>query len=132
MDNKTAGCSARARPTTLLILKGWTVSVLAVLMVTSARAGDATLGGGFYDHCKEAADWERTTCLAYIKGLYDMAGYLQPPSKARLVCAPHGVTLAQYLDILIKYLEDNPERRPRPTAELIWEAASESFPCPAL
>jgi hypothetical protein len=113
----------------------WWVSGFFALLVMPASAQDWMHGNAFYTLCNEASakpadDWGRLACTAYVKGLYDMAGYLQPANKAGLVCAPEGVTVAQYFDILIKYVRDNPARRQELTAELMWEAASKSYPCP--
>jgi hypothetical protein len=107
--------------------------VVAVCVALPAMSQDVARGNRFYALCGDAvgqtADPGRIVCLAYVKGLYDMAGYLQPASKAGLVCAPDGVTMDQYLDILLNYLRDNPERRQTLTAELMWEAASKAYPC---
>jgi hypothetical protein len=109
------------------------VLVVAFGAARPAMSEDVARGNGFYVLCSDAvgptANQGRIVCLAYVKGLYDMAGYLQPASKAGLVCSPEGVTMDQYLDILVKYLRDNPERRQALTAELMWEAASKAYPC---
>ena len=101
----------------------------------AASAQDWMRGSSFYTLCNEAPakpadDWSRLICTAYVKGLADMAGYLQPANKAGLVCAPEGTTVSQYLDMLVKYLRDNPARQQELTPELLWEAASKSYPCP--
>src|SRR5882757_4918762 len=102
--------------------------VVAGSVAHPVMSEDVARGNRFYALCGDAvgqtAKPDRIVCLAYVKGLYDMAGYLQPASKAGLVCAPDGVTMDQYLDILLAYLRDNPERRHALTAELRWESAS--------
>jgi Rap1a immunity proteins len=113
----------------------WLAAALAILVVSTAAAQDTTHGDGFYALCNDAPNtqpdgWRRPLCLAYVNGLNDMAGYLQPPGKAGLVCAPQSVTIDQFLDALVQYLRDNPARRQELTAELLWEAAAKSYPCP--
>jgi hypothetical protein len=80
-------------------------AALAILVVSTAAAQDTTHGDGFYALCNDAPNtqpdgWRRPLCLAYVNGLNDMAGYLQPPGKAGLVCAPQSVTIDQFLDAL--------------------------------
>jgi hypothetical protein len=113
----------------------WLAPALAILVVSTAAAQDTAYGDGFYAMCNEGPNtepdsWRRPLCIAYIKGLNDMAGYLKPSSKAGLACVPPSATLDQFLDILVQYLRDNPARRQELTAELMWEAAAKSYPCP--
>jgi hypothetical protein len=115
----------------MVLVRLFLALVVAVCVTRPAATEDVARGNNFYTLCSDAVGptADRLVCLAYVKGLYDMAGYLQPPSKAGLVCAPDAVTMDQYLDILLKYLRDNPERRQALTAELMWEAVSKVYPC---
>lgn len=104
-----------------------------IMMVTAAHAqrDNFSIGNGFYSFCSSASEeWQHSACLAYTKGLHDMAGFLWARGRVKPeICLPQGVSLSQYLDILLKYLKDNPDQRHKPTAELLWVAASKSYPC---
>ena len=87
-------------------------------------------GNGFYAKCANPEDINKALCPAYVAGLHDMAGYLWASGRVRAeVCPSAAVTVPQYVDILLKYLRDNPEQRHKPTGELMWTAASKAFPC---
>jgi len=120
----------------LSVMRWWLVPVLSLSVALPAASEDFGHGNGFHRYCSDfapttkSAEWGRLVCVSYLRGLLDMATYLQPASKASLVCWPEAVTYDQFLDVLLKYLKDNPARRHDLTAELIWEAAAKSYPCP--
>jgi Rap1a immunity proteins len=62
-------------------------------------------------------------CFSYVRGLDDGMGVLRTP-----FCEPH-VTNVQLLQILLKYIRDNPERAHLRTAELYLAAMEKAFPC---
>jgi hypothetical protein len=62
-------------------------------------------------------------CFSYVRGLDDGMGVLRTP-----FCEPH-VTNAQLLQILLKYIRDNPEKAHLRTAVLYLAAMEEAFPC---
>ena len=112
--------------------------VVAVSVAFPAASQDWSYGNGFYAACKDAVvppakspEWAGIACLSYVKGLHDMAGFMWSSGRIRPeVCPPSGVSISQHYDILLKYLKDHPDQRHKPTAALLWEAASLSFPCP--
>jgi hypothetical protein len=111
---------------------------VAFSLAFPAASQDWSYGNGFYASCSEVVaptgakpNWPGIACLGYVKGLHDMAGFMWSSGRIRPeVCPPSGVSMSQYYDILLKYLKDNPDKRHEPTAALLWEAASASFPCP--
>ena len=108
----------------------WCLSLFAVLWVVPANAQSIRDGNGFLATCAKADDYVKVGCLSYVGGLHDMGGHLLSAGKVRAeICATGNVTLQQYYDVLVKYLQDYPERRNTSTAELFWAAASRAFPC---
>jgi hypothetical protein len=76
-------------------------ALVTIGVARPAMSDDIAADNGFYAECNEDNPTTKTArgrflCLAYVKGLYDMAAYLQPASKAGLVCSPDGVTIDQY------------------------------------
>lgn len=113
-------------------MRWWILLLASTAISPSAWSQEIVTGKGFLARCSGATEWQRIACLSYVMGLHDMAGYLKPTDKFGLVCAPQGVTIIQYHDILLKYLLDHPERGQKLSAELLWEAAAHAFPCPRL
>jgi hypothetical protein len=44
-------------------------------------------------------------------------------------CAPEGVSIKQDLRVVVKYLEDHPEKLHLHAAQLVMEALAKAFPC---
>jgi len=68
-------------------------------------------------------------CLGYISG-FSEAEALIASANTDFYCAPDGVTHGQEVLIVLKYLEDNPERLDFPRSILVGAALAEAFPCP--
>jgi hypothetical protein len=62
-------------------------------------------------------------CFSYVRGLDDGMGVLRTP-----FCEPY-VTNAQLMQILLKYIRDNPEKAHLRTAVLYLAAMEKAFPC---
>lgn len=46
------------------------------------------------------------------------------------ICQPAGVTGDQIIDVVKKFLEENPERRHEDASALVYSALFDAFPCP--
>jgi hypothetical protein len=109
---------------------------LAVIVVAATLSPEADAqinlgtGNGFYGNCNEAKGTQREICVAYLYGVAEgdhywwRRGGSRPPR-----CGPN-VTIEQALDVLLKFLRDNPAERPRSIVELHVRAMSSAFPCP--
>ena len=66
---------------------------------------------------------------AYAKGFCQ--GYITGTSKLTVspACFPDGVTLGQITDIMIKYMNDHPEKLHLASGLLVTIALQEAFPC---
>jgi hypothetical protein len=107
---------------------------LAVVAATLAPAAEAQsnlgTGNSFYAHCNDAKSTQRDICVAYLYGVAEGDHYwwrLGGSSPPR--CGPN-VTIEQALDVLLKFLRDNPAERSKSIVELHVKAMSSAFPCP--
>ena len=69
-------------------------------------------------------------CSSYIVGVYDEHEFQSLISKTSPeFCAPKGVVIQQLVDIVTKFLVDNPESRQYPAAALVKLSLTKAFPC---
>lgn len=69
-------------------------------------------------------------CIGFIDGWLQLAMMLKPPLVSQeLFCPPKGVTNQQVIDIVVKYMNDHPEKLHQPAAQILYDAISDSFPC---
>ena len=114
-----------------IIARRFALAVVAATFSVPAEA-QTNLGTGnsFYAHCNEAKGTQREVCVAYLYGVAEgdhywwRRGGSRPPR-----CGPN-VTMEQALDVLLKYLRDNPAARVKSIVELHVNAMSAAFPCP--
>jgi hypothetical protein len=78
-------------------------------------------------------------CLTYIRGAVDMIGALQGARgtdeksfwKLTAVCMPSHATSGQVVDVVVKYLKDNPKDRADKAGWIIIRALIQAWGCPA-
>ena len=79
--------------------------------------------------------------FTYVIGLTDGLGmanaFLDHNGQPKMFCLPSGgssiigsVTGVQTIDIVMSYLQRNPEQRNKDTLQLIIDALKEAYPCP--
>jgi hypothetical protein len=61
-------------------------------------------------------------CGAYITGVLDTL-------HDRTFCLPQQVAAAHAIDVVIRYLQDHPEKYHLPASGLVVDALTEKFPC---
>jgi hypothetical protein len=83
-------------------------------------------GNTLKERCDDAESGVNSSfCLGYIIGVAD--------SLSINICAPGGsggVTVGQFVSIVRKYLNENPESLHRPADVLAFNALTRAFPCP--
>lgn len=114
----------------------WCV-ILSLLMSGVHSRASATdfptdSGNSFYGRCSSAksASGEYVdfgVCIGFIQGIITRDAYL--PAPWRLICVPEGATYGQNLDVVLKYLGNNPERRQNSAGYLVTSALNNAFPC---
>jgi hypothetical protein len=88
-------------------------------------------GNSFFDFCR-AGTQQKQICIMYVKGVLDGAHVQASLTKQRQAyCQPRGATLEQALDILLKFMTDNPGDRHREVRLLAFAALKAAWPCPA-
>jgi hypothetical protein len=77
-----------------------------------------------FESCElDDASFEDGVCYGYVFGVYDVMSELT-------VCAPAGVTGQQLVNIVRKYLKENPEDLHHKAASIVNFALAPVFPCP--
>jgi hypothetical protein len=95
-------------------------------------------GNGLLEDCKAFLDDDSPhrvragECIGYISGLTSMHDiYSQLSANGRLFCIPSdGVERGQVVRIVVKFLEDHPEKLHESKAFLAINAMKSAFPCP--
>lgn len=133
--------------TVLLIASAISVAQTGPPSETSASLNLAASGKDFLRTCDDSNILAvvRGTCLGYVWGVIDSihlpygvsatgANSAQSTTKTSTktgesFCIQDNVTADQKLRTVIQFIKAHPEEANSPTDALIWEAASEAFPC---
>ncbi|MGB7655220.1 MAG: Rap1a/Tai family immunity protein [Novosphingobium sp.] len=90
-------------------------------------------GNTFLQHCRDAnsgkpgvSSLDFGLCYGYLAGIVDGDSLGEHPH----VCRPNGVTNGQAMDVVLKFLEDNPADRHYSAGPLVLLALMKAFPCP--
>ena len=127
-------------------LSGLCATLCCLLVLLSSFALRAqhtqlnTTGNAFWELCKPQSAFY-VGCVYYVIGLTDGLGmanaFLDPNGQPKMFCLPIGgssiigsVTGVQTIDIVMSYLQRNPEQRNKDTLQLIIDALKEAYPCP--
>jgi hypothetical protein len=114
-------------------------TVIMLTIATGARGGFSS-GNDLYANCTSRGELF-TACIDYVKGVLD-AGAAEgsyfdsntPPHYSTIAgfrwCLPD-ITLGQAVDVAIRFLRDNPERRHVGAAGLVAHAMESGWPCPS-
>jgi hypothetical protein len=112
--------------------------------VVAAETTDAWAslhGTDLFSKCTAAKDTEDfTECVFYIEGAIDMIGGIQAsyePATGKsywryaTVCMPLHANGLQTVDVVLKYMKDNPEGRADKASSIIIRALLKAWKCPA-
>jgi hypothetical protein len=113
---------------------------LILFLATSISSGELSRppisdGNGLLQACA-GSDEDQLLCLGYILGVRDtleqMADLLSQVQKrdARVFCIPSEATKGQMIDLVVKFLRENPEKRHLFSVDLIGLAFQKAWPCP--
>ena len=107
-------------------------AVVALLIALTASgqtvAEGYQRGNTLLTDCKsKVGTYNNGFCTGYIAGATDAVLHFA----ADRICKPDkGLNLGQIEDIVVKYLDDNPEKRQHTAGTLVYIALLETFPCP--
>lgn len=109
-------------------------AVTTTLMGQGAVAQDGRFdiwtGNGFLQTCRDQINVENAFRIGMCFGYLD--GWLSRDAASmedRSVCRPKNVPNRQLMDIILKYLENNPEKRHLMIDYAIHGSLSQAFPC---
>ena len=112
------------------------IFLFSFLTITPAHA---LKGKEWLSQCKGITNIQRSSCFSYIRGLDDMNSLfnqLEIYSKQEdnyysfpKICYPKGVTFGQLKKILIKWLNESPEKLHEELNFLYIMMMRETFPC---
>jgi hypothetical protein len=102
------------------------IGLLAIAVGPAAYFLD---GNNLYTRCRDQA--QITICAGYISGVSDTISSMQNTNAINppLVCTTSGVSVEQEVDIVVKYLRDNPAYRNQAAGGLVVGALMQAFPC---
>ena len=106
-------------------------SLVLTVLATSAAAeeGEAFAfdnGDTLLRYCKEEDDpFASGYCMGVIIGSHDALTWGHTK-----FCKPRDIVVQQIRDIVVQYLDRNPEKRHLVATELVYFALKEQFPCP--
>jgi hypothetical protein len=93
------------------------------LRVCKINEGNATVTNG--------------ACLGYVNGVLDgvdlaagLGAVARKETPKKALCLPSESTMGQKYRVVLKFINDHPEKAHLPTNLLILEATAEAFPCP--
>jgi hypothetical protein len=103
-------------------MAGW-----MALAAAAARAEYFETGRDLYQKCKTAGAAAQVFCFGYIIGIADVME--DNPLDGRSACIPRNATIQQVTDVVIQFLDRNPEIRDFTGESLTVQALSEKYPC---
>ena len=115
------------------------VALLAASPLMAAQMQTFKSGSKLLNECTPLLTQNKNTtellfeasCLNYIKGVFDMHQTLVARGKIELqICKPTDVDLGHLGRVIMKYLNENPQKLKITASSLILPALSEAFPCP--
>jgi hypothetical protein len=112
--------------------------VLALVFLCGAAWGQSTpgytTGSDLRENCGAALDKQTQSgaraglCAGFIDA-YRQLSIMVPAANLKL-CLPAGVEGMQLIKVIVRYLDQHPERLHLPAAQLIYDATNDAFPCP--
>lgn len=109
--------------------KNWPWMALAVACcIAPAEASYWHDGNKLQSYC-EGDIAARVHGMNFVIGFDDGNTFNASTSNPKGYCTPNGVTGRQMIDIVCKYLSENPQKRHETGASLTYSALSDAFPC---
>ena len=106
---------------------------LALGVLVSGPARAAMTGNDLLSYCKRSGLFDAGICLGYIGGAWNTmqgySSYKKIPHSLR-ICSPEKVTIKQVKDVVVQYLEQNPNLRHVSGGLTIKFALQAAWPCP--
>jgi hypothetical protein len=106
------------------------VTMLIAVLWSNAACAELT-GNDWLDACNNAESTPKyAMCVGYLSGTLDGIRLMQKATGTIILCEPpQGITLAQWVAIIRKYLNDHPEQLHYMAASIIPGIVKQAFPC---
>ena len=118
-----------------ICLLGVVLALSFLLSPASAAGEEAIVVSGLQGHdllalcTSPAGSTELNFCFGYIEGIRDGLVWLAAARKSKAsVAIPRGTTKEQLAAVIVKYLNDHPERQARAAGILVFVALKQAFP----
>jgi hypothetical protein len=116
-------------------------AVLGLALCGTAKA-QALTGSQLQEACKAVTDDNTPpirlgTCLGFVRGVVDTQAMWEVVAQVDKSypkvhsCVPKEVEMKQTVQVVLKFLDDHPERLHEPAVILVLEALHNAFPCSA-
>ena len=112
----------------LIVLTGALLTgALLAAAGSSAHAEYFETGRDLYQKCKTPGTAAQVFCFGFVIGIADVME--DNPLDGRSACIPRDATIQQVTDVVIAFLENNPDIRDFTGESLAVQALSERYPC---
>jgi hypothetical protein len=110
------------------------IALLLSLQRTAAAEAVFQTGNDLLSYCRVPREKESVSlafCTGYVIGAADQISAFQSIKGAtREICMPEGATISQLRDVVVRYLENNPDARHYAAGSSVLVALHAAFPCP--
>ena len=105
--------------------------LLAAMLVNGPTFGRLFYSGNaLWEMCRsDEGTLMWATCMGYVVGVAEFTDREAGAPLGTEACIPKGVTQFQLRDVVVQYLEENPDKRHLPAQLLVYAAVSLAFPC---
>jgi hypothetical protein len=101
------------------------IVLVAWLMCSQVFAARSVIMTG--EELHKVCQTDQATCTGFITGVADALEAISWP--APHTCRPSAVKLHRIVDLVVKYLADNPARHDEPAFDLVYDAQVAVWPC---
>ncbi|RYE67932.1 MAG: hypothetical protein EOO81_09935 [Oxalobacteraceae bacterium] len=111
------------------------VVAAAVIALTISQAAAAQEIGAFFTGdtllalCSSADGHDQFRCLGYVEGLNDSREMFDNSQFGKRLCFPKGTTSGQLRDVVVRYLNEQPNMRRLLAAQLVFISLAGAYPC---
>jgi hypothetical protein len=100
------------------------------IAVIPAIAEDHSAGSHWMQVCRGDDANLQLICVGFISGVTEVQR--RQPASADQYCLPPSITIGQEKAIIVKFMEDHPQKLHLPFIQLLLDALHEAFPCPII
>ncbi len=114
-------------------MKRWVATVGTCLICGTASA--AFLSGNDLHRLLQGSNMQQAQANSFVIGVYDTIRVAHDADarakRDKMLCVSErsGIVSGQVIDVVRKYLRDNPENRNESAASLVWVALNQAWPC---